>query len=484
MSDIIIFGGTTEGRELAEWAADQGILTLVSVATGYGSQVIGEHQNLTVHEGRLDEPAMEVLFAQERPRLVLDATHPHAAEVTGIIRRACIHAQLPYLRVLREQEVSAPAGDAKQIRVETAQDAADLLKGDQEKIFLTTGSKELHTFATDPAIRERIYARVLPTSSVIAMCEEEGLQGRQILAMQGPFSTDMNVAMLKATGAGWLVTKESGAKGGYPEKLEAAAICGVKTVIIGRPMEETGISVEEAKQELRRLTGRNILQISLIGMGMGQGSQMTQESLDAIRQSDTVFGAPRMLEDLAAYTSGKTVAGLYMGQDICAYLVEHPQSRNVSVIYSGDTGYHSGSRSMILAIREHWKNELQNGTVKLRVYPGISTVSALCARFQTDWSGLYLASAHGQDCDVITLLEKHNRIFLLLGGEHPVRELCRELTAQGLGQSIRVMAGIRLGYPDEQLLDAFAGQLTQVQTDSLAAVILEKIASEGSSYER
>jgi precorrin-6y C5,15-methyltransferase (decarboxylating) CbiE subunit len=312
--------------------------------------------------------------------------------------------------------------------------------------------------------------------------------------MQGPFSTDMNVALLRATGVKWLVTKESGAAGGYQEKMDAARICGVKTIIIGRPAEESGVSFELAQQLILDQfkstkqesdtdqpvkNGCNegpepeIIKISLVGMGMGTGSQLTQEALQALVGSDTFFGAARMLKDLESYLGNKQAIPLYMGNDICTYIKAHPECRNISVIYSGDTGYHSGSRSMILAAQEHFKEELEMGTLEIQVYPGISTVSALCARFRTDWTELYLASAHGQDCDVIKLLDEHKRVFLLLGGDLTIRDLCRKLTDQGYGDKVRVQAGIRLGYPDEQLLDAFAKQLTQVETEKLAAVILK-----------
>jgi precorrin-6B methylase 1 len=74
---------------------------------------------------------------------------------------------------------------------------------------------------------------------------------------------------------------------------------------------------------------------------------------------------------------------------------------------------------------------------------------------------------------VIKLLDEHKRIFLLLGGNMTIRDLCTTLTNQGYGDTVRVQAGIRLGYPDERLLDAFAKQLTRVQTEKLAAVILK-----------
>ena len=53
---------------------------------------------------------------------------------------------------------------------------------------------------------------------------EQGIKGRQILALQGPFSTEMNAAILKQYDIHHMVTKNSGRTGGYQEKLEAAKI--------------------------------------------------------------------------------------------------------------------------------------------------------------------------------------------------------------------------------------------------------------------
>ena len=63
--------------------------------------------------------------------------------------------------------------------------------------------------------------------------------------MQGPFSYESNLALLRQTGAAYMVTKESGKAGGFAEKLAAAEAAGVKTVIIGRPTKEEGLSLED-----------------------------------------------------------------------------------------------------------------------------------------------------------------------------------------------------------------------------------------------
>lgn len=79
---------------------------------------------------------------------------------------------------------------------------------------------------------ERVYARVLPLEDSLVLCREAGVKAAHILAMQGPFSEEMNTAMLRAIGAKWLVTKDGGAAGGFAEKAAAAAKTGVRLLVI------------------------------------------------------------------------------------------------------------------------------------------------------------------------------------------------------------------------------------------------------------
>lgn len=246
MSKIVIFAGTSDGRRLAERLAGRGAELVVSVATDYGAELMAPAEGVRVHAGRMDEAAMERFLADERFDLVADATHPYADLVTENLRRACERTGTAYLRVLRP----AGASDGDGLRAADTAACAELLKTTEGNVFLTTGSKELPVFCADPALRERLYARVLPMRASLDICERCGLKPDRILAAQGPFDEEMNYAMLRFTRAEWMVTKDTGDAGGYAAKLRAAARAGVKTVVIGRPTRETGLTVEEAAREI------------------------------------------------------------------------------------------------------------------------------------------------------------------------------------------------------------------------------------------
>ena len=137
MYKVLVFAGTTEGYEICRFLADHQVQTMGFAATEYGGKSLTENEYLTVQTGRLDEAAMEQVFAQEKPEMVLDATHPYAAEVTGNIRTACEKTQTPYRRVLRE----SGSHEEKAVYVESVQAAAQYLDQTQGNVLLTTGSK-------------------------------------------------------------------------------------------------------------------------------------------------------------------------------------------------------------------------------------------------------------------------------------------------------------------------------------------------------
>ena len=66
-------------------------------------------------------------------------------------------------------------------------------------------------------------------------CEQLGFPQENIIAMQGPFTKQLDVALMKHFGVTLLVTKESGRVGFVDEKIAAAQELGIETVVIRRP---------------------------------------------------------------------------------------------------------------------------------------------------------------------------------------------------------------------------------------------------------
>ena len=150
--------------------------------------------------------------------VVVDATHPYAAQVSENIRAAAGAAGLPYERLLRPREETG----ADVLWADSPEDAARLLAELPGNVLLTTGSKDLPIFARVPDFERRIWVRVLPSMDSLRAALELGYPAAHIICMQGPFSQEMNAATLRMMDGAVLVTKDTGRAGGFGEKAEAA----------------------------------------------------------------------------------------------------------------------------------------------------------------------------------------------------------------------------------------------------------------------
>ena len=81
MKKIVIFGGTLEGRQLAEVLRGTDIQLHICVTTDYAKTLIPKGDNIQVLVGRMDCEEMIRLFENLQPELCIDATHPYAVEV-------------------------------------------------------------------------------------------------------------------------------------------------------------------------------------------------------------------------------------------------------------------------------------------------------------------------------------------------------------------------------------------------------------------
>lgn len=535
MCKIWIFGGTTEGRLLAEYCSREKIEAWVSVASEYGEELLQEElmesgnagnpdlnyntkesgecadketcfakkrlknvqasSAVKVLRGRMDRYQMEEFIRNQGIHLVIDATHPHARLVSEEIQEACRRTGVRLERCLRAEGEQNKSRDW--VEVDSIQEAVSFLSSVSGVIFATTGSKELETLCQIPDYQKRVYARVLPTSNVLKKCENLGITGSHLIAMQGPFSTEMNTLFLRQTKAEWLLTKDSGRAGGFQEKMEAARENGTRVVVIRRP-EEDGISLEEAMEVLKKAAEGKVGELKthliLAGIGMGQPSQMTWEVLRAIRESDALIGAGRMLEsaeralqdDLLISKEGKaenrqeSAAAVeketkcykaYLPDDVIQIVSEHPEWKQAVILYSGDTGFFSGASKMAERLRE--------AGYPFTVYPGTSCVSYLAARLGTHWEDAAIYSAHGRELSVDRVLkrlcdpeEPAKRAFILMGGKNGAGQFCERLTQAGYG-NVQVTVGENLSYPEEQIRSGTAEEMRKLEFADLSLMLLE-----------
>lgn len=457
MNKVCVFAGTTEGRKLTEFLCSHGIPVFGCAATEYGGTLLQSHENLTVSTRRLEEAQMEELFAAHGFSFVIDATHPYAPIVTENLKTACASTNTPYLRLLREADPIPE--DA--LFVETTAQAVELLGTLPGNILLTTGSKELPAYSALPDFAARVYARVLPVENSLTVCRDCGLPAAHIFAMQGPFSLEMNLAMLQSINAKILVTKESGVTGGFPEKAAAAKRAGARLLVIGRPPQVEGMSYEAMASYLAQQLHFSVQkEVSIVGIGPGNRENMTFAAENAIRQAECLIGAKRMLEAVAL-PGQKTVEAI-APEAILAAMEADPVCSRFGVVMSGDVGFFSGAKKLLPLLEGY----------SVRLIPGLSSLVTLCARLGKSYEDVRSVSLHGREGDIVAVLRRSPRVFTLVGGENGIRNLCADLVAGGMGGAF-VSVGERLGYPQETITQGTAAELTEKSFDSLSAALIE-----------
>ena len=510
LNRVLIFAGTTEGRTLSEYLSENRIEHTVCVATEYGEEVLSASSYMTIHQGRMGVSEMEKLMQTGSFAAVVDATHPYAVEVTANIREASQEAKLPYLRLKRCLDTET---EGSVFYFHSNEECAEALEKTEGNILLTTGSKELETYCSRPLVKDRLYVRILPGMESISICTELGIKGKQMIAMQGPFSTEMNEAILHQYEIACMVTKKSGRQGGYPEKLEAAERAGIPVYVIEPADTERGYSMEEVCEKLKILLcaeksvsvdkSKNVdksqnvnksiaidnimekkttdipkaesgiemvtpskaeaendvaagmidnkMDIILAGIGMGASKGLTREVYDAIESADILLGAKRLIEP---YSPRMEKMSYYLGKDIVPYLEDlflqsAGKRYRVVVLFSGDSGCYSGCQALARCLHEAVAEK--RFLADIRILSGISSVSYLASCIGESYHDAAILSMHGKLLpDLARRIQENEKTFLFMSGVKDMRKLGTTLTEAFMDDCI-ITAGYQLSYEDEEI---------------------------------
>ena len=230
---ILVLAGTQDGREIAAGLREAGYEVIASVVSEYGRELVAQ-SGVPVQAAAMNEQELQQFVIQHGIRLMIDATHPYAVNVSRNARQVAANLHIPCLRY--ERPDSALPIYAKLVLAPDMQRAAEMAVGLGKTVFLTTGSHSLPLFRAAAAGRDcRLIARVLPQPEVIADCIANGFSPADIIAAQGPFSQELNRELFRAYGADVMVTKNSGVIGGTDAKIAAAIELGLMIVVVQRP---------------------------------------------------------------------------------------------------------------------------------------------------------------------------------------------------------------------------------------------------------
>lgn len=239
---IILLGETVEAREINENLNKRG-LKLIRLKTWSGKG------------------------CPQMPDLVIDASHPSVSVKFTQLRQWCTHKGTPYLRLQRPETripvspLIFPVSDWEEVLIRLEQRVAALLREKRRivTIFITTGRYQLESIMASTYFRSvRLVVRILPEVQVVKKCKEMGIHSRDIIAMQGPFSKEVNKGLFKFYGTDILLTRDSGYAGGTDSKISAALELGVEIVLLKRAKDKSSLLMNTTS-ELLAWVDNNIL---------------------------------------------------------------------------------------------------------------------------------------------------------------------------------------------------------------------------------
>lgn len=200
------------------------------------------------------------------------------------------------------------------------------------------------------------------------------------------------------------------------------------------------------------------MKIYLIGVGMGNSDTLTLGAERAIRESQLLIGAARLLEPFEDL--GIPVRCHVSPREIEA-AVRSSEAEQVAVLLSGDTGFFSGARRLCDAFRDE----------DVEVLPGISSLSYFCARLKTTWQDVHVISCHGRDGGIVGAVQSHEKVFVLTGGDYRVEVLCRRLAQNGLGE-LRCWVGENLSYEQERVMHGTVAEMSRERFADLSVLLI------------
>jgi precorrin-6A/cobalt-precorrin-6A reductase len=239
MAKVLILGGTTEARQLAERLARRAGLEVTLSLAGRTASPVPHPVPIRVGGFGGAEGLASYLFA-ERVDALIDATHPYANVISENAVTAARKAALPFV-ALRRPPWSAVAGD-RWIEVGDARAAVDAIGQECRNVFVAVGRNELAPFTSAPQHRYLI-------RSVDPVDPPLSLPLATYITARGPFSEANDRALMTQHKIEVVISKNSGGSAAYG-KIAAARALGIEVIMLRRPPAPDAPSVNTIEDAL------------------------------------------------------------------------------------------------------------------------------------------------------------------------------------------------------------------------------------------
>jgi precorrin-6A/cobalt-precorrin-6A reductase len=245
MKRLLILGGTGDAVALANQAINLSGLTVITSLAGRTSvpkQLVGE-----VRIGGFGGKAGLIDYLRaEQIDLLIDATHPFAAQISWNAAGAAKQVRIPWLMLIRPAWEKLPQDNW--IEVDSFEVAVSMIPTDAQRIFLTIGRQQLAPFASLTDLWCLIRSIDPPDLNI-------QLPPGELLLDRGPFSLEQELRLLQDYRIDAIVSKNSGGDATYA-KILAARELGLPIVMVQRSITPQGEIVRDVAGAIQWLRDR------------------------------------------------------------------------------------------------------------------------------------------------------------------------------------------------------------------------------------
>lgn len=238
--------GTSEGKGILSLVNKYTDNIAVSTATSYGGELLQNYRMKNLNTEPLNKDELLTWIKENNIMVLVDGSHPYAQEVTKNAIECAKKLDIEYIRYERLGVLEGIKSD-NIIRVKDYDEALEYFKILDGNILNTTGGNNASRFA-EVEFKHRIIHRILPSVKVLSRLIDSGIKLKDIVAMQGPISCELEMGFIKQFNIKGILTKDSGIEGGCLEKFKAVENSNIKLIVIEKPKFTYNIEFNDTKE--------------------------------------------------------------------------------------------------------------------------------------------------------------------------------------------------------------------------------------------
>ena len=271
---ILVFGGTTEGREAAKVLEESGATYCYSTRSDTQDIQLVHGVHVT---GAMEVPEMVTFCQKHNFRLIVDAAHPFAVNLHRNVIELAGQIGVPVIRYDRIY----PPHDEDLVWCKDYDDAINQLKAyGVSRLLALTGVNTIGKLRGYWQEHE-CWFRILNRDESQERAHEAGFPTDHLVY----YEQDDTAALIAQLRPQAMITKESGVSGGFTEKVNAARQAGIRVFVVQRPeypsTDHVTIKHVNGPHGLRRMVEKLLPEFYPLHSGLTTGTCATAAAIAA-----------------------------------------------------------------------------------------------------------------------------------------------------------------------------------------------------------